>query len=605
MYRAASGSLVFGAGTVQWSYGLDGFTTGKLPDRTMQQATVNVFADMDAQPATLLPGLVTASRTADVTRPTSTIKSGLQGQTLADGTRVTISGTATDAGGGVVAGVEISTDAGATWHPATGTTAWTYSWVAHGSPSTAVRTRAVDDSGNLEAPTAGADVNVACPCSLWGNGVTPIIPDSGDAGSVELGLKFSSTVAGTVSGVRFYKSTANTGTHSGSLWSSSGTRLATAVFSGESTSGWQSVAFSTPVTVAANTTYVVSYFAPKGHYAEAAGYLYPNPAPAPAGGESVDSPPLHAPRSTPSSGNGVYVYTATSAFPTKTYNGQNYWVDLVFNTGTVTATPPTVVSTAPGNAVTGVALTSSVAATFNQAVTASTVVFGLRNGAGSSLAGATSHDSATNTSTFTPTAALSPSTTYTATVSGATTTAGQTMSDYSWTFTTAAAVVAPTCPCSVFAASSVPATASAADTAAVGLGMKFRSDVVGKVTGIRFYKGAMNTGSHTGYLWSPTGTNLATVTFTGETASGWQQANLSTPVTIAANTTYTVSYYAPKGGYAANGGFFGSAADRAPLHGLASGTDGPNGVYRYGSTGFPTLSYNSSNYWVDVVFTAG
>ena len=34
-----------------------------------------------------------------------------------------------------------------------------------------------------------------------------------------------------------------------------------------------------------------------------------------------------------------------------------------------------------------------------------------------------------------------------------------------------------------------------------------------------------------------------------------------------------------------------------------SGTDGANGVYRYGASGFPNSSYASSNYWVDVVFT--
>ena len=55
------------------------------------------------------------------------------------------------------------------------------------------------------------------------------------------------------------------------------------------------------------------------------------------------------------------------------------------------------------------------------------------------------------------------------------------------------------------------------DTAAVELGVKFRSDVDGYVTGVRFYKGTGNTGTHVGHLWSATGTNLGTVTFTGET----------------------------------------------------------------------------------------
>jgi hypothetical protein len=38
-----------------------------------------------------------------------------------------------------------------------------------------------------------------------------------------------------------------------------------------------------------------------------------------------------------------------------------------------------------------------------------------------------------------------------------------------------------------------------------------------------------------------------------------------------------------------------------PLHALADGVDGPNGVY-HPETGFPTASYESTNYWVDVVF---
>src|SRR5450759_206848 len=134
--------------------------------------------------------------------------------------------------------------------------------------------------------------------------------------------------------------------------------------------------------------------------------------------------------------------------------------------------------------------------------------------------------------------------------------------------------------------------------------MKFRSDVAGAVTGVRFYKAAANTGTHTGNLWSSTGTLLGSVTFTNETASGWQQANFSTPVSIAANTTYIVSYFTPTGHYSANGSFFTSAGvDNPPLHALASGVDGPNGVYRYGSTsGFPASSYIGSNYWVDLVF---
>ncbi len=149
----------------------------------------------------------------------------------------------------------------------------------------------------------------------------------------------------------------------------------------------------------------------------------------------------------------------------------------------------------------------------------------------------------------------------------------------------------------------VPSLLSDSDTSAVELGLKFKSDVDGYITGIRFYKASANSGPHVGSLWSRSGKLLASVSFTSETASGWQEAALSTPVAISANTTYVVSYHTTVGRYSANVGFFkGSALVKSPLRALADGEDGPNGLYRYGTGGFPTQSFNSSNYWVDVVF---
>ena len=134
--------------------------------------------------------------------------------------------------------------------------------------------------------------------------------------------------------------------------------------------------------------------------------------------------------------------------------------------------------------------------------------------------------------------------------------------------------------------------------------MKFRADQAGFITGIRFYKGTGNTGAHTGSLWSAAGVRLATVTFTGETATGWQQALFATPVAVTANTTYMASYYAPVGRYSADDGYFAaSGVTNSPLTALANGIDGGNGVYRYGTGGgFPSSSFQSTNYWVDVVF---
>ena len=159
LYRAASGALVFGAGTVQWAWGLDNGGSTSATDTAMQQATVNLFADMgNVQPASLMAGLTAATPSTDAAAPTSTITSPAQNANLSNGSAVTISGSATDAGGGVVAGVEVSTDGGTTWHPVTTmstpntSVTWSYSWVAHGSPSTKIKSRAVDDSGEHRDP---------------------------------------------------------------------------------------------------------------------------------------------------------------------------------------------------------------------------------------------------------------------------------------------------------------------------------------------------------------------------------------------------------------------------------------------------------------------
>ncbi|MGO7852401.1 DUF4082 domain-containing protein, partial [Rhizobium ruizarguesonis] len=66
------------------------------------------------------------------------------------------------------------------------------------------------------------------------------------------------------------------------------------------------------------------------------------------------------------------------------------------------------------------------------------------------------------------------------------------------------------------------------------LGRKFQADTAGWVTGIRFDRGTENTGPHNGYLWTASGTLLGSVSFSNETASGWQTATLTQQVTVAA-----------------------------------------------------------------------
>ncbi|HSX06719.1 MAG TPA: DUF4082 domain-containing protein [Candidatus Saccharimonadia bacterium] len=169
---------------------------------------------------------------------------------------------------------------------------------------------------------------------------------------------------------------------------------------------------------------------------------------------------------------------------------------------------------------------------------------------------------------------------------------------------------------SIWPSTATPAHSSSGDGNAVELGVKFTPQVSGTATGVRFYKDVTNTGTHIGHLWSSTGGQLASVTFTGETASGWQNANFASPVQLTAGTTYVVSYYAPVGQYSYDSANSSDPGNLSTTYTSASGNlvapsssdAGGNGVYMYTSSAsgvFPTNSYGSSNYWVDVLFQPG
>jgi len=98
-------------------------------------------------------------------------------------------------------------------------------------------------------------------------------------------------------------------------------------------------------------------------------------------------------------------------------------------------------------------------------------------------------------------------------------------------------------------AAPAPTLIDSNDAKPVELGVKFRADSNGYVTGLRFYKASTNAGAHVGHIWSRSGVLLGRATFTSETRSGWQQVNFSTPIIVSANTTYIASYFAPSGHY--------------------------------------------------------
>lgn len=585
LYRAPSGALVFSAGSVQWTWGLDQVHDGDgaPADVRMQQAQVNLLADMGAQPGTLASGLVAATASTDKTAPTATITTPTAGASVPNGSAVSVAGTAADTGGGRVAVVEVSTDGGTAWHRATGTTAWTYSYIQQGVGAATIKVRAVDDSANYPATPASRAVTSTGPYSVFGQ-QAPAVADAQDGSSVELGLRVTASQSGFISGVRFFKSAANTGTHTGSLWSTDGVRLATVAFTNESASGWQTATFSPPVSVTAGTSYVVSYSAPAGHYAAASDYwAYRGVTAAPltvAGGFGTNA--------------GVY-NTSVGSFPSSSYRQSNYFVDAVFSTADNTALTATSQWPLPGSS--SVPVNSTISAVFNRDVTPASAVFTVKDQLGATVAGTVGYNAGTRTATFTPTAALSGFVTYTVTLAATATGGGTLTSGGSWSFTTAKPPpVDGLCPCGIYTDATVPTILQVSDQTPVTLGVRFSSSTAGTISGIRFYKSAGNTGTHTGTLWSTTGTQLATATFTAETGSGWQTATFSTPVAIAAGTTYVASYTSPTGTYSATPGeFSGTGITRGPL---TAGNSA--GAYTY-SAGYPG-SQSGASYLVDVVF---
>ena len=164
LYRAESGALVFGAGTVFWSWGLSDEHNSSpyganIENVTLQQFTVNMFADMGIQPGVTdailaSQGLVRAVGITDTVAARATIDD-IPG-TVHNFQTVVISGTATDDDGnplttddGKVAVVEISLDNGVTWKVAEGTTDWSYAWRPTTEGTYTIKARAIDDSLNI------------------------------------------------------------------------------------------------------------------------------------------------------------------------------------------------------------------------------------------------------------------------------------------------------------------------------------------------------------------------------------------------------------------------------------------------------------------------
>jgi hypothetical protein len=430
LYRAPSGALVFGAGTVQWSWGLDANhdRDTSTADPRMQQATVNLLADMHSQPGSLDPSLTAASASNDTAAPTASIVSPATGTTVMPGTTVTIQGTATDAGGGRVGGVEVSLDGGTSWHPASGRESWRYTWNPSAAGQVTLMARASDDSANLGSATS-ATVRVggsrSCPCNLFGD-LAPT-QSTNDNQAIEVGVRFRADVDGFVTGLRYYGAASST-PRVGHLWTEGGTQLASATFVGDSLVGWHTVALSPAVRVTKDTTYVASFLSSDGTYYADPGFF----------NAAFDAAPLHA----PAAGNGVYKYGG--GFPTDSFDATSYGADVLFTPTDQTA--PQVTAVAPAGGAASVDPGTQVAVAFDESVDPATVdsgSFSLRNEAGALVPADVTYNAAARAATLQPRSPLAWATTYTATVRGGAAgfadVAGNPLGqDRTWSFTTAA-----------------------------------------------------------------------------------------------------------------------------------------------------------------------
>ena len=407
-----------------------------------------------------------------------------------------------------------------------------------------------------------------------------------------MGVRVTATQAGEIRAIRYYKSPGETGTHVGRVWSATGTQLAQVTFANETASGWQTQNLTTPVAIADGTTYVVSVNR-NDYY------------PLTTGGLSVAI--TAGPVTTVEGANGVFGNSAAT-FPTNSWQSSNYYVNMVVMDNGGPPAPPSVTARTPGAGATGVAAGVSPTATFSRNMNASTINASsvtIRPQGDPVLQAAVTYDSTARRVTIDPAADLEPSTIYDVTLSTAIRAADGTAltAPITWSFTTEAAQSGG--PSSqLFADTVIPNSLSnpvqdgrgGAGPFSYEMGVKVTATADAEIRGIRYFRSPGETGTHVGRVWSTTGQQLGQVTFSNETASGWQSQQLVTPVIIGTGTTVIVSVNR-NDVYGSTENGLGAAVTAGPVTSVV----GANGVYGASAGVFPTGSYNNSNYFTDLL----
>jgi subtilisin family serine protease len=503
-----------------------------------------------------------------VTLPTSTLTSPVDGASFIAPATITFGATASDPDG--ISKVEFY--AGTTLIGTSTTFPYGGTWTGVGAGTYTVKAKAYDTVG-LSTTSSGATITVSNPSGSSQTLLTTQVPAAtfNDGVPHELGVRLFADVVGQFTAVRFWKAGNETGgTHVGRIWSAAGQLLGSVTFTNETASGWQQQTLTSPVPVTANTEYVISVNTANSFVDTQQAFS-----------SGLINGDLHA------LGGANGVYGAPGAFPTSSYASSNYFRDVVFvvGGGTPDTTPPTVTLQAPAanSTVSGV-VTLTADASDDVGVTG--VQFQVDGG---------------NVGTAVPTPP------YTTTwdsrnVSNGLHTITAIASDAAGHQTPASVTVSVnnTGPApQTLLTTQVPA-ATFSDDVPYELGVRLFADAAGQFTAVRFWKaGNEAAGTHVGRIWNAAGQLLASATFTNETASGWQQQTLNSPLPVTANTEYVVSVNT-ENLFVDTQQAFSNGLVNGNLHALG----GANGVY--GPPGaFPTGSYASSNYFRDVVFIVG
>ncbi|WPY95393.1 DUF4082 domain-containing protein [Limimaricola variabilis] len=615
LYRAESGALVFGAGTVFWTWALsdkhDSQPYGAtIASPTLQQFTINLFADMGIQPGAADPvllaqGLIRAFGSTDTVAGSALLDQ--LPASLPAFQPVTITGRATDDDGnpqtqdGRIALVEVSLDGGTTWQAANGTTTWSYSWLPTVEATYDIRVRAIDDSLNLPslatldrwlvevtAPTTPGSLNLFSP---WKSFSGTLYQTSQ---ALQLGTQFSATSGGQITELRYFRAEADSGdtdVRAGRLWRADGTLLGTVEFtSTPGQSGWQTAALNAPIQVSAGATYIVTYETLDA-YVSSHGFF-----------DSVYREPyglLQAPAQT----GGVFATGAGAILPTQSYRSSNYWVDVTFAPSTSGNAAPTI--TSPANFAIS-ENTGRVGIITAQDPEADPIAFAITGGADAarfSIDGKTGALNFVWAPDYEAPGDADRNNVYELRVSAndgkaapvtkaLTVTVGDVADETSKTIST------------LFGPSHTPARIVTDDPTDYELGTRFTARSAAEVTSLRYWRGAADasdTDVRVLNLWDANGNRLASATVTSAPDQiGWQVAALDTPVQIAAGARFTVSYGTTQN-YAMSQNYF--ATPQTGPDGLM--TSAGSGVFSAGGTGaFPTQTYFNSNYWVDASLRA-